>query len=190
MMRRSDKYPVFSWSIDSRYSSREGPWKNNFTSDYEYLYEFMTGAISDDTVNADKFKRLREKQFISEDNLVNIMIVKGKSEEFFAKIPKLDEKIKKQFANYAFEYAQTVANDYPPQMRDLFFSSSANDFIGNEVALMVMDILYSNGTFQPLTEREKITSNLILFTDILPTDTKKGVPEESKNKKGSESMAG
>lgn len=180
MMRWSDKYPVFSWSVDSRYSSREGSWKNNFTSDYEYLYEFMTEAISDNTANADKFKRLRERQFISEDNLVNIMIVKGKSEEFFAKIPKLDEKIKKQFANYAFEHAQLVANDYPPQMRDLFFSRSANDFTSYEVALMVMDILYSNGTFQPLTEREKITSNLILFTDVLPTDTKREVLETSK----------
>ena len=100
------------------------------------------------------------------------MVVKGKAEDFFAKIPELDEKFKKQFADYAFEYAQTAAGDYPPQMRDLIFSWSASGFIGNDVALMVMDVLYSNGTFQALTEREKITSNLILFSDVLPFDTK------------------
>ncbi len=174
MTRYSEKYPVCSWSIDSRYSSREGSWKNNLTSDYEYLYEFMTGAIADDLVNADKFKRLRERQFISENNQVNIMVVKGKAEDFFEKIPELDEKYKKQFADYAFEYAQTVARDYPPQMRDLIFSWTAGGFISNAVALMVMDILYANGTFRALSDREKITSNLILFTDVLPSDTKKG----------------
>ena len=173
MRRYSEKYPVCSWSIDSRYSSRKGGWKNNLTSDYEYLYEFMTGAIADDLVNADKFKRLRERQFISDNNQVNIMVVKGKAEDFFDKIPQLDEKFKKQFADYAFEYAQTIALDYPPQMRDLVFSWAAGGFISNVVALMVMDILYGNGTFHALTDREKITSNLILFADTLPLDTEK-----------------
>ena len=172
MVRCSEKYPVYSWSVDSRYSSRKGGWKNNLTSDYEYLYEFMTDAISDDLVNADKFKRLRERQFISENNQVNIMAVKGKAEDFFDKIPELDEKFKKQFADYAFEYAQIIARDYPPQMRDLIFSWTAEGFISNVVALMVMDILYGNGTFRALTAREKITSNLILFTDVLPSETK------------------
>lgn len=102
------------------------------------------------------------------------MVVKGKAEDFFEKIPELDEKYKKQFADYAFEYAQTVARDYPPQMRDLIFSWTAGGFISNAVALMVMDILYANGTFRALSDREKITSNLILFTDVLPSDTKKG----------------
>ena len=172
MVRSSEKYPVYSWSIDSRYSSRKGDWKNNLTSDYESLYEFMTGAIADDLVNADKFKRLRERQFISDNNQVNIMVVKGKAEDFFDKIPKLDEKFKKQFADYAFEYAQIIARDYPPQMRDLIFSWVAGGFVSNTVALMVMDILYGDGTFKPLTDREKITSNLILFTDVLPLKTK------------------
>ncbi len=172
MVRCSEKYPVYSWSIDSRYSSREGNWKNNLTSDYEYLYEFMTGAIKDNLANADKFKRLRKRQFISENDQVNIMVVKGKAEDFFAKIPELDEKLKKQFVDYAFEYAQIIARDYPPQMRDLIFSWTAGGFISNVVALMVMDILYANGTFHALTDEEKITSNLILFTDVLPLETK------------------
>ena len=86
MDRRSQKYPLFSWSIDSRYSSRTGTWKNNLTSDYEYLYEFMTGAITDNPANAEKFKRLRERQFLSEDNHVNIMVMKEKADDFFEKI--------------------------------------------------------------------------------------------------------
>lgn len=173
MHRESEKYPLFSWSIDSRYSSRTGTWKNNLTSDYEYLYEFMTGAITDNPANAEKFKRLRERQFLSEDNHVNIMVMKEKADDFFEKIPEVDETITKQFADAAFEYAQIVSQDYPPQMRDLIICWKVGEFGGNTTALMVMDILYGNGTFRPLTEQERITSNLILFTDVLPSETQK-----------------
>ena len=47
MTRMSEKYSsVDSWSVDTRYTSRVGAWQNNLTSDYEYLYEFITGTIS------------------------------------------------------------------------------------------------------------------------------------------------
>lgn len=168
MTRRSEKYPVYAWSVDTRYCSREGHWQNNLTSDYEYLYEFMTGSISNNSANADKFKRLRERKYITDENKVNIMVVKGDAEEFFSKIPVLTDEIKKKFADYALETAQVLAQNYPPQMRDLIISWSAGRFVGNTVAVMVMDILYGSGTFQEVTENEKITSNLLLFCDILP----------------------
>jgi len=34
--------------------------------------------------------------------------------------------------------------------------------------MMVMDILYQNGTFRPLTKEEKVTSQLLMFADRLP----------------------
>jgi len=170
MTRYSEKYPVYSWSIDTRYCSREGNWANNYTSDYEYLYEFMTNAISDDSASRDKFKRLRERKYITDDNKVNIMVVKGEADDFFSKIPELDEKVKKQFADYALEEADVFARDFPPQMHDLIISWNVSGFIGNTVAVMVMDVLYKNGTFKELTEREKVTADLIMFCDILPKE--------------------
>ena len=61
-----------------------------------------------------------------------------------------------------------IAKDYPPQMRDLIVNWNAGGFVGTTVALMLMDILYENGTFKPLTEEEKVTSNLLMFCDRLP----------------------
>lgn len=168
MNRLSEKYPVYSWSVDTKFCSREGFWKNNLLSDYEYLYEFMTGEISDTPANADKFKRLRERKFITPDNKVNIMVIKGKSEDFFGTIPSLDDTVKKEFAGYALESAEVTARSYPPQMRDLIISTHAGNFVSNHVAVMVMDILYKNGTFRPLTENERVTSDLIMFCDRLP----------------------
>ena len=169
MNRWSEKYPsVYSWSIDSRYSSREGAWQNNWTADYEYLYEFLTGRITDEDASSEKFKRLRKRKYLSEDGQVNIMMIKGKKEDFFDRIPKLDDGLKQAFADFALEAATLEANDYPPQRRDLVISWMAGGFINAAVALMVMDILYADGTFKPLTERERITSNLIIFCDTLP----------------------
>ena len=60
------------------------------------------------------------------------------------------------------------AKDYPPQMQDLVINRKVLEFIGSTVAVMVMDVLYGNKIFKPLTENEKVTSNLIMFSDILP----------------------
>lgn len=169
MTRWSEKYPsVYAWSVDSRYSSRTGGWKNNRTSDYEYLYEFLTGAIENTPANKEKFDRLKKRGFLTEDNKVNIMVMQGEAKAFFAKLPELDEATKKTFADYALEHAMLVAKNYPPQMRDLVVFRYVSAFVDPTVALMVMDILYENGTFRPLTEGEKGTSNLLMFCDQLP----------------------
>ena len=45
--------------------------------DYEYLYEFMTGKITKDTVHADKFKRLFDKGYLAtkgNSEYVNIIV--------------------------------------------------------------------------------------------------------------------
>lgn len=168
MTRQSDKYPVYSWSIDSKFSSREGFWQNNKTSDYDYLYEFIAGEITDNSASADKFKRLRERKYLTDDDKINIMVVKGEAEDFFVKIPSLDDTFKKEFAGYALETAEMTAKNYPPQMRDLIISWNAGGFISNSVAVMVMDILYESEKFKTLTENEKVTANLLMFCDRLP----------------------
>lgn len=120
------------------------------------------------TANEEKIKRLKEKEFLTKDNQVNIMIVEDSCQHFFEQIPALDENIKRKFADVGLEFAMIYAKHYPAQMQDLVMSHRVREFIGVGVAVMVMDILYENGTFKPLTEREKVTSDLLMFSDILP----------------------
>lgn len=169
MWRFSQKYPaVSSWSVDTRYSSRIGAWRNNLITDYEALYEFMTGAIKEDSVSSDKIQRLRDRKFLTEDNRAGIMIIKGNADAFFGKIPELDASFRSRYADMALEYAMNEAKNYPPQMQDLVICREMESVIGFGCALMVMDILYGNGTFRPLTEEEKVTSNMLMFSDVLP----------------------
>ncbi len=169
MTRISCKYPaVSSWSIDSSRDSRVGYWQNNLTADYEYLYEYMRGELADNSANAEKLTRLRERGFLSGDGRIGIMIVKDSYDSFFARVPKIDDGIKSRFADFALECAMIEAKDYPPQMQDLVISCRASGFIGGAVALMTVDKLIERGIFTPFTEEEKVTVNLLMFSDILP----------------------
>ena len=188
MWRESCKYrSVSSWSADSRYDSREGYWTNNLYTDYEYLYEYMKGLLGEipaadsaanssmnspntavNPASAEKFARLRKRGFLTEDGRVNIMVIKGSPENFFARIPVLNDEIKARFANKALEFAMLSARRYPPQMQDLIIAWGVGGFISSTIALMVMDILYGEGMFKPLTEQERVTANLLMFSDTLP----------------------
>ena len=87
---------------------------------------------------------------------------------FLRQNPPLDETLKKTFADYALETAAAISRKYPPQMRDLVISVEAGGFIDGMVALMVKDILHENGSFRKLTEEERITADLLMFSDVLP----------------------
>jgi len=138
--------------------------------DYEFLYEFMTGQIDDTLANKEKFDRLRERGYLTKDNKVGIMVMRGDAEAFFSSLPTLRDELKQTFADYALEQATLAAKDYPLQMHDAVIGSEVGGFVSGTVALMVMDILYGNGTFRPLTEQERVTSNLIMFCDTLPNE--------------------
>lgn len=169
MTRMSEKYEgVYSWSVDSRFSGRKGGWENNLTEDYEYIYELMQGSISDTPANAEKFNRLRERGFITSDNKVNIMVVKDSFEKFVEMIPALHKEIIDEVADFALEQAMQNAKNFPPQMQDYVVWKSVTSFIGGMEAMMILDKLYENGTFAPLTEQDKISSQLLMFSDILP----------------------
>ena len=169
MTRESVKYPgLYSWAFDSRLDNRKGSWQNNLLSDYETVYEIMTGAISDNKSNTEKFARMKERNFVDKEGNVNIMVVKGTFDDFLAKLPSPDKKMLDEFASFALEQAAIQAKAYPPQMQDLVFAEYVRDFIGNRVSMMVQDKLYESGTFQVLTEKEKVTANLLMFADCLP----------------------
>ena len=169
MTRDSAKYPaLMSWSCDSRYCSRQGTWQNNKGEDYEYLYEWIAGALTKGPENKEKIDRLRNRDFISEDGKVNVMVVKDNMWKFFERIPELDQEIKDEFAKYAMDQAIQNAKYYPEHMREFQIYRFFNGFISPMEALMVLDELYDNGVFKALTEEERVTSQLLVFSDRLP----------------------
>ena len=168
MTRFSSKYAgVASKAWDTRFDSRKGGWKNNLTADYDHLYEYITGRLADKKANAEKLGRLKDRGFIGKNGEVNVMIAKSTLESFCAAIPAPDKKLAEEFAESALENALNKAKQYPPQMQDLIVYYNSNP-VRTDCAMMVLDILYSDGTFKPLAERERVAANLIMFSDVLP----------------------
>lgn len=169
MMRNSWKYPtVKAWSYDSRFSTRKGRWQNNLNTDYDAIYEVICGDIEDNKANEEKFKRLRERGFITDDGRLNVLVVKKTMEEFDALIPSPEKEQLDEFAKIAIEQAVMLAKNYPPQMQDFIVFEFVKWYVDNTVAMIVLDKLYDSGEYKPLTQSEKATANLIVFSDRLP----------------------
>lgn len=169
MMRNAWKYPtVKSWSNDNRFSTRKGMWQNNLNTDYDAIYEVICGDIEDNKANEEKFKRLRERGFITDDGRLNVMVVKKSMEEFDALIPSPTKEQLDEFAKIAIEQAVMLAKNYPPQMQDFIVFEFVKWYVDNTIAMIVLDKLYDSGEYKPLTQSEKATVNLLVFSDRLP----------------------
>ena len=169
MTRNAWKYPaVKSWSNDSRFSTRKGMWQNNLNTDYDAIYEVICGDIEDNKANEEKFKRLRERGFITDDGRLNVLVVKKSMEEFDSLIPSPTKDQLDEFAKIAIEQAVMLAKNYPPQMQDFIVFEFVKWYVDNTIAMIVLDKLYDSGEYKPLTQSEKATANLIVFSDRLP----------------------
>ncbi len=168
MNRWSEKYPVSSWSYDTRWTCREGAWENNLTSDYEALYEYITDQLPDTPANAEKRKRLRERGLVDDKGKVAVMVARNEVRDEIERIPPVGDDVLRKFADAALEYAMAEARQYPPQMQDLIVSKSMLTFAGPTVALMTRDLLYERGVWKPLTVAEKAAVDLMVFSDTLP----------------------
>jgi hypothetical protein len=96
------------------------------------------------------------------------MVVKENMNDFLNRIPCIPQEIIKKFSKSALEFAAISAKQYPPQMQDLTIQNTVTSFIGTTVAMMTLDKMYEKGIFKPLTENEKITADLFMFSDVLP----------------------
>ena len=94
---------------------------------------------------SDKFKRLRDRGFLTKDGKINIMIVKSSWNDFKNMLPGPDKSLLDEFAKYALEQAMIQAKQYPPQIQDRFVYDFMDWAIGNTVAMMVLDELYGLG---------------------------------------------
>ena len=81
------------------------------------------------------------------------------------------------FREYELDAVNKVAERYTdalkdlvrtPQVQDIVIVDFMRNFIGYPVAMMVMDEIYDNKLSRPLTTQEKITANLLMFSDKLP----------------------
>jgi RNA polymerase sigma factor (sigma-70 family) len=168
MTRGSEKYPgISSWSIDSDLSAREGSWKNNLVSDYEYLYEFISGKLDKGLENAEKYKRLYDRRFIGIDDKVQVIVSGITQNELCAALPEFPETLKAKLAEFSGKGFETKKQLFPPQMHDLV-REETKSVITSQTVTMLLDMMMENKELPAFTDTECVTLNLIMFSDKLP----------------------
>jgi RNA polymerase sigma factor (sigma-70 family) len=170
-MNRSSGDVGYAWQINTYYDDRVGGWQENLDSDYEWLYEYMSGKITKEAEYNDKFKRLFDKGYlINKDGseYVNMIVCAIPHEEFAAALPALPEEFKALSEELDEEIFKIEKTLFPAHVQDLVRARSINSLPCNAVRARVLEQLAVAGTLKPLTDTQKYSVNTILFCDTLP----------------------
>lgn len=177
MTRGSDKYPVHAWQIDTYYDGREGGWRENLNTDYEYLYEFITGKIKKEKSQIEKFQRLYEKGYlVNKDGMdyVNIIVVKDEcktwinANDFTLHLPSITDELKAIGDELDNEMYELMKDNYPPHMRKLHKAWSKNCLASPGIATRVLEQLIASGVLKQPTKTQKKGMTTLMFCDTLP----------------------
>ena len=137
---------------------------------YKRIFAPLFGATRMFELHAEKLARLRERGMIDESGRVAVMVARTGVRDEIESIPSIGESVTRRFADAALEYALNEAKKYPPQMQDLIVQEESRAFSGSVVALMARKILFDRGVWKPLADAEKAAVDLMVFSDVLPTD--------------------
>jgi RNA polymerase sigma factor (sigma-70 family) len=168
MYRQSEKYPgIGSWSIDSALSTREGLWQNNLNEDYDFMYEFISGKLEKGPENAEKYKRLYDRRYIGKSDDIQIIVCGKPMAELDAAIPAFPAAMRSKLENLAERRFEARKQLYPPRMYDLAYAYCQN-VIEPGTITMLLDRMIREGELPDFTDIERVTLNLIMFSDKLP----------------------
>ena len=169
MMRDINKYPVYSWQITTCYDTRELDYRDNKWEDYEYLYEFFTGRIKKVPEDIEKYMRLREKGYVTEDDEVNVICAEhhGSNFEntaFWKALPRPDEHESSLISELSEKLIELEVARYPEHMRKVARFYRRYPKIG----AYLLEELVNNGSLKLPTEKRAPGLCTIMYADKLP----------------------
>ncbi len=177
MTRGSSKYSIISWQLDTYYDDRKGGWSNNLYSDFEYLYEFISGTLIKEQNQIEKFQRLYEKGYISDvdgKDIVNIILVKDDSFDYIPnnsltkKLPGITEELKAVSYEFDQKMFELRSKSYPQHMQKLCKAWCSNCLSHNGTRTRVLEQLLMSGKLKLPSNKQKSGLNTLMFSDILP----------------------
>jgi len=169
-MTRSSEH-TSSWQLNSYYDTRGNDPNDNRTEDYEYLYEFITGKLTKDAGNAQKFKHLFDIGYlVAKDNseYVNIVVTTNSENDVKSLLPAMPDELKTSSEEFDREVYNLQKSQYPAHMQDLYKAWCTGCMSNQDLVAYVVELLLDDGTLKPLTDVQKHSVNTILFCDVLP----------------------
>ena len=171
MTRTNERYSTVAWQFDTYYDSRNNGWRDSLTSDFDSLYEHISGKIKKDDVSLGKYQRLYEKGYLVNDgdkDKVTMIVSTYGSDEFMNLIPDPDEKLTKKLEKYDKEYFEITKDCIAAHMLPLHRVTSRAKWTNGRMRMTVIEQLLETGILTPPTEEQKAALATILFCDSLP----------------------
>lgn len=163
------KYPISAWQIDTAFDTREGLWRDNLDTDYDYLYEWLTGTLKKEPSQIEKYRRLRDKGYLTEEDKVNIVVYRGDLESFKRRLPEADDALRALVHSLGEELYALARPHYPAHMQELCRVCCMEGALSNgKLRISVIDRLLEQGILTLPTERQKSGLATMLFCDVLP----------------------
>lgn len=151
--------------LDCRFSDRSTlTWRDNLSSDWEYLYEFIKGGLKPEVLAPENYKRLCDKGYIY-DNKVQIMTYKdhtaenGGGKDTFRRV--ICEKVSaeeevlayvKDFDKRKYEYRK---DKYPEHILPIVAFNSAGALNSSIFVPYLIEEMLERGMLAPLTDLQK-----------------------------------
>lgn len=162
-----------SISVDCRYADRELGWRDNPTSDWEYLVKFIENGK--DSLTADEYKRLCDKGYVYEDRAQPVVFkVKlselADGESFFWYFRRFLEK-KLPISEEVRAFAEKLDNNvyerikaaYPEHMRPVAKAVFCTETLGSpQLIPRCVEKLLENGELKPLSDIQRKSAFSVL----------------------------
>ena len=171
MTRGHDNPYIQAWQVKTYYDSRNYDYMDNWTEDYCWLYEFITGKLTKEPTHADEYKRLIDKGYIASGNgeeYANMVIAAKSYGDFHEMIPIPPAEFQQLGEELDRMLYDLYKDQYPPHMQEVCRLWNSNSFSSMLMPAYVLTQLVDDGILKPLTNAQKASVNTIMFCDVLP----------------------
>ena len=172
MFSQSKKiYQMKTWLFSSHFDERGEDftvWTNKL---YETLYDFMSGKLTKEVSNIDKYMKLFDKSLIiskGNSEFVNMVITTMSAIDFENMLPEITDELKTIGQELDREMYKINKKYFPKHIQNLCRIINQNSLSKGQIRYRILENLLKKGDLQPIKNYQKQTVNMILFNDILP----------------------
>ena len=176
-------YPLSVLLYSTYYDSREDDWIRVILHKFIYLYDFLVGRIALNTScdNTNKnihtkysdiaIKGLLDNGLLVKDEdgqpYVNIIVSKLTPDELKNLLPPISDDFLTLNNKLADEIYEISYSQYPSRLQNMFRDVNKQAFVSGDFITRVLEYLVANNFLKPLTDMQKKSVNIIMFTDFV-----------------------
>ena len=167
-------YPMLIWTLNTYYDDRIDDISQVMIYEYADLYDIMKNRIIDHNEVLPLIEAVYKRGFIIKDkeDYVNMVLTTLSKDEFCGLLPDIPAEFRDLSNKLDTEVFNLIKSEYPPHILELCQIITKKSIISNEIKTRVLEILLENETLLPLTEIQRKTVCIMMFSSVLPGDKK------------------